>query len=1293
MSDRLPKLPPRKAPQHVGDKGWQPTDNMGRDVHRTMLEQVAKLSENPAIQKLLDNPQLLEGLKERDPALKRLLEQSPAMSSLLSADKLRAMLELVADPARMRAEGPALFGGLDMTDERKALLQLDAYSRELRHAHGPHVAATGATPQRQHAWASGMRPPNQAAPFFSSQGAGGGDYQGNFSFSHSEREVLVSDLPLEAQQRLMAAPEQWPLAEVQPVAPGPMGRDAPAVSARTEDVQPLSLEEWQHKTAQEAAAAAARAAQFTAPTALDEPGRSGGAEAGALDYYEPVVPNTSWRPQQGEGCIGMYRRQVGSGCLAHKLRLCGPSGGSVLIAMLLAYFRHCDMLFFPPFFALTGLLMLGAPGLHFGMLVLLLIVGAMGGSFVFSSVLAGIPRRELAQSRTLLSLIGTCEVAYPLVFGWRVLPYWQGATSAASLTLLACFAVLPVLHIVAITADPGFIAAGQESGHGKQGAGAASKDVEKGAAAAAAAGPDKTAGAGDGGEADAELPPGAVQCYTCHVPRPLRAKHCQYCNRCVRRFDHHCPAIGNCVGEGNERAFSAWLFTMWVTQVLVIYVTLSFVLQQHLRVSGAAAASSAPDMGPAAVWAAVRWAASGPERAVLILAGLQALCMLPGTFLVGRQAFCILGNLTANELMNRHRYSYLKHEQGGYCNRFDRGPVANCFSFWLERDPNWWAHYDRGDREMARRGTRRLSRWSVGRLLTWLEEYNERREALTQAVVVDAPIQQRLTVRAAATKTPYPPLSRVIETQAPTDVEYDAVIVGGGMGGLATAARLVAKGAKVVVLEKYLLPGGSAAHYKREGYTFDVGSSMMFGMGHEGTTNLITKCLETVGRKLETVPDPTQVVYHLPKSKQFPQGLHVSVWRKYEEFIAELSARFPHEREGIRKFYDECWRVLNVLELKSLEEPRYLLGEFAKQPIACLTLASFLITNTGDVARKHIKDPELLRFIDIECFIWSTVSADLTPMINAGMVFCDRHYGGINYPVGGVGRIGEELAEGIVEYGGHIVYKANVKEIVTEGAADGQRRRAVGVRLADGRVFRGKTVISNATRWDTFENMIGEDKLPESEKLFRKRYKKSPSFLSIHMGVKAEVLAGEKDCHHIVLEDWDKMEGVLFVSMPTVLDPSLAPPGHHIVHAFTPDWIDNWQGLSPAEYEATKEKVADEICARLEAILPGLRAGTTFREVGTPRTHRRYLSREDGTYGPIPSRRPLGMLSMPFNSTAIEGLYCVGDSTFPGQGVNAVVFSGFGCAHRVLVDLEREPAWPLLDSAFGKLLNGVRDAS
>lgn len=69
------------------------------------------------------------------------------------------------------------------------------------------------------------------------------------------------------------------------------------------------------------------------------------------------------------------------------------------------------------------------------------------------------------------------------------------------------------------------------------------------------------------------------------------------------------------------------------------------------------------------------------------------------------------------------------------------------------------------------------------------------------------------------------------------------------------------------------------------------------------------------------------------------------------------------------------------------------------------------------------------------------------------------------------------------------------------------------------------------------------------------------------------------------------------------------------------------------------------------------------------------------------------MLSMPFNTTSVQGLYCVGDSTFPGQGVNAVVFSGFGCAHRVAVDIGMEPRWPAVDKAYQGLLNYVRDRS
>jgi prolycopene isomerase len=492
---------------------------------------------------------------------------------------------------------------------------------------------------------------------------------------------------------------------------------------------------------------------------------------------------------------------------------------------------------------------------------------------------------------------------------------------------------------------------------------------------------------------------------------------------------------------------------------------------------------------------------------------------------------------------------------------------------------------------------------------------------------------------------------------------FDAIIIGSGIGGLVTATQLAAKGAKVLVLESYLIPGGSAGYFEREGYRFDVGASMIFGFGTKGTTNLLTRALDAVNVSIETIADPVSVRYHLPA------GLELKVHKDYEKYLQELTAYFPHERQGIRKFYDECWKVfncLNVMELLSLEEPQYLARVFLQHPLACLGLVQYLPQNAGDIARRYIKDPQLLKFIDMECYFWSVVPAEKTPMINAGMVFSDRHYGGINYPKGGVGQIAQKLVEGLEKAGGQIQYKARVKKIITE------KGKAIGVELANGKAIFAKRIISNATRWDTFEKLLPADEMPTAEKKWRQRYEKSPSFLSLHLGVEASVLPPGTDCHHILLEDWDKMEateGTVLVSIPTLLDPDLAPEGYHIIHAFTPSWIQEWEGLPAKEYEEKKEAAAGRIIERLEKIFPGLDAGLDYMEVGTARSHRRFLGREDGTYGPIPKRKLMGLLGMPFNRTSIPGLYCVGDSTFPGQGLNAVAFSGFACAHRVAVDL------------------------
>jgi hypothetical protein len=116
--------------------------------------------------------------------------------------------------------------------------------------------------------------------------------------------------------------------------------------------------------------------------------------------------------------------------------------------------------------------------------------------------------------------------------------------------------------------------------------------------------------------------------------------------------------------------------------------------------------------------------------------------------------------------------------------------------------------------------------------------------------------------------------------------------------------------------------------------------------------------------------------------------------------------------------------------------------------------------------------------------------ADRTPMINAGMVFSDRHAGGINYPKGGVGVISQKLVKGLERHGGAIRYKARVTQVLIE------KGEAVGVKLADGEIIHAKRVISNATRWDTFSGevgaakgegqaLVGSDQTPAKEQVWR----------------------------------------------------------------------------------------------------------------------------------------------------------------------------------------------------------------
>jgi prolycopene isomerase len=493
----------------------------------------------------------------------------------------------------------------------------------------------------------------------------------------------------------------------------------------------------------------------------------------------------------------------------------------------------------------------------------------------------------------------------------------------------------------------------------------------------------------------------------------------------------------------------------------------------------------------------------------------------------------------------------------------------------------------------------------------------------------------------------------------------DVIVIGAGIGGLTTAALLQERGFSTIVFEKNRFPGGSCSAFLKGGYTFDAGASVFYGFCEndaKGTLNLHSRIFRKLGVSFETVPDPVQIHYHLPA------GFEVPAWFDRSRFLESLSRRFPHEREGIRKFYDELesvYEILNSLPAGSLEDVMHLAVVGARHPLKTAALGVKTLFSMGKTARRYISDPELLRFIDLEAYSWAVQDAVSTPLVNAGICLADRHHGGINYPVGGSGAIPAALVKGIEKFGGSVRFRSEVAKVIVENGV------AVGVKLSDGTETRAKAVVSNATVWDTFSKLVDDPRL----KIPDDRFIKAPSWFQVWLGVDASIVPPGFHMHHIIVDDWSKYDepgGTIYFSAPSLLAPSLAPPSKHALHLFVTAETSQWAHYdyrSP-EYQSAKEAFARSLIARAESLLPGLQEAVELMVTATPQTHVRYLNRRDGSYGPL-LKPGQNILLKPQNRTPVRNLYAAGDSTFPGQGVIAVTYSGVSCASYIARKLGR----------------------
>ncbi|KAK6236126.1 hypothetical protein SCA6_011463 [Theobroma cacao] len=155
-------------------------------------------------------------------------------------------------------------------------------------------------------------------------------------------------------------------------------------------------------------------------------------------------------------------------------------------------------------------------------------------------------------------------------------------------------------------------------------------------------------------------------CATCKIVRPLRAKHCSTCDRCVEQFDHHCPWVSNCVGKKNKWDF----FLFLVLEVSAMLITGGVTITRILT-DPTAPSSFLPWMNHAGTHHI--GAISFLIVDFFLFFGVAVLTVV--------QASQISRNITTNEMANVMRYSYLRGPGGRFRNPYDHGCQKNCSDF------------------------------------------------------------------------------------------------------------------------------------------------------------------------------------------------------------------------------------------------------------------------------------------------------------------------------------------------------------------------------------------------------------------------------------------------------------------------------------------------------------------------------------------------------------------------------------------------------------------------------------
>lgn len=503
------------------------------------------------------------------------------------------------------------------------------------------------------------------------------------------------------------------------------------------------------------------------------------------------------------------------------------------------------------------------------------------------------------------------------------------------------------------------------------------------------------------------------------------------------------------------------------------------------------------------------------------------------------------------------------------------------------------------------------------------------------------------------------------------ETNYDAVIIGAGMGGLSCGTLLAKEGLKVLICEQSSKPGGYCQNFKRNRFTFTPAAHFLNEFGPSGQ---MKEAFQTLG-----LPPEIEFCPQDPQRRIITPHFHLILSTDIDRFERDLIQLFPRERLSIHSYIEEWKRLVKNIEglplksfdLISLNEKLQLLYKGILKVPQVLRYRG----KTGrEVLDSFFKDPLLKYLLTFGARKDSSIFTSASSIIWAIKGDC------YHIKDKGIEALPQLFLRYYNAYGGEISFNTLVKKIVI------QQGKAHGVLIEGGEEIQSRYVISNGDGHSTFQYLVGKHLLPDRfVKKLQKKELSGPTF-TLYLGVDLDLAQMGFDGALIYYyptisknpweekagEGFDIEKGRMTIRMDSINNPVLAPTGKHTVaiSTFVPyELFTDGDHISP-HYKEIKEEIAQKIIGITEKVIPGLSTHIIVRDASTPLTYERTtLNRHGAAMGWNLSAKEFSRIRT--QKTPIADLYQAGHWTFPGGGIPMVIISGINAARLVLRSMRK----------------------